>query len=128
MRNRKGCSHIVTLPQRVGHCLGLGHLHHHLVEPGKEIVTEVIIGVFLVLMLSHTQDLGLACLDVWTLATLFCLNYFAANNVGYKYLFLLSSKTINGELLENSSTTQYHSFIRTFLSFCCDATFRSDSF
>ena len=83
----------------------------------------MIIGVFLVLMLSHTQDLGLACLDVWTLATLFCLNYFAANNVGYKYLFLLSSKTINGELLENSSTTQYHSFFALFSLFAATLLF-----
>ena len=38
-------------------------------------------------VVSHTRR----CLDGSTLATLFCLNYFAAN-LGYKYLFLLHEK------------------------------------
>ena len=98
---RQRWTHVVALPQGICHCLGLCHLHHHLVEP-----VEVIISVILVNILSHTQELGLACLDVWTLATLFCLNYFAAS-VGYKYLFLLHE---NNQLWESGkqSPIQLH--------------------
>ena len=94
---RQRWTHVVALPQGICHCLGLCHFHNHLVEPVKVIISVIPVNI---------QELGLACLDVWTLATLFCLNYFAAS-VGYKYLFLLHE---NNQLWESGkqSPIQQH--------------------
>ena len=72
-------------------------------------------------MLSHTQELSLACLDVWTLATLFSLNYFASKGGATNTCFYCT-KTINAGSLENSlqfSSTVQHSLVySSFHIFC----------
>ena len=69
-------------------------------------------------VVSHTRG----CLDGSTLATLFCLNYFAAN-LGYKYLFLLHEKQSTLEVWKTAPTsaawaTAFYSICSHFCN-CC---------
>ena len=76
---------------------------------------------YFICVLSHTQELSLACLDVWTLATLFSLNYFASKGGATNTCFYCT-KTINAGSLENSlqfSSTVQHSLVySSFHIFC----------
>ena len=69
-------------------------------------------------VVSHTRR----CLDDSTVATLFCLNHFAAN-VGYKYLFLLHEKQSTLGVWETAPTsaawaTAFYSICSHFCN-CC---------
>ena len=69
-------------------------------------------------VVSHTRR----CLDDSALATLFCLNYFAAN-LGYKYLFLLHEKQSTLGVWETAPTsaawaTAFYSICSHFCN-CC---------
>ena len=120
---RKRLTHVVTLPQGICHCLGICHLNHHLVEPVKKLSRWLLVSSQSICTLSRTHELGLACLDVWTLATLFCLNYFAAN-VGYKYLFLLHENNQRWEsgkqppIQQHGPTLFYRIVYSSFHKFC----------